>query len=310
METLRRVIRLGVQDYWRNSWLSFSASVVVGVTLFIVAIFMLQASVIKQTTSSIQDKLDMAIYLSDGPSEEDVATFVQEVKVLPGVREIVYLNKEQVMAEWQGLNVDDRIKSQVTAQNNPLPRTIKVKTTDPAELDSVAATVGGLPFKEHIRNVSYRNNGPVIQSLNAQAKQSVRNGIVIGSIFGVIAIMFLYHTIRVMLKFRSDEIGVMKLVGATDAFVLGPFLVEGVLHGLLGGLIAFFGLWIYVTNGLSGGSTVLSGTSGLVSQGLADSFMAHRMAALAGLLGVGVIISLLCVWLSLRRHLIKVGGTA
>lgn len=307
VKTLQRLIRFGFLDYWRNGTLSFSATLIVGVTLFIIAVFSLQSYVIKATTASIQDKLDMAVYLSDNPSEDDVAAFVLEVKSYTGVKEVVYLNKEQVLAEWRGLTIDDRIKNQVSPENNPLPRTIKIKTDDPAELETVAAKISASGFNANIRNLSYRNNRPVIQALNDRAKASVKNGIIVSTLFSVLSILFLFHTIRVIIKFRADEIGVMKLVGATNAFVLGPFLVEAVLHGLIGGILAYVGLWLYLTNGLSSGAAISASTDSLVTQGIQTYFQTHSGILLAELIGTGIVVSLICVWLSLRKHLKGVG---
>ncbi|HEY1074733.1 MAG TPA: permease-like cell division protein FtsX, partial [Patescibacteria group bacterium] len=123
-EATRRVVRFGVQNYWRNGWLSLAATLMMAMTLFIVSVFALQAYVIKITTKSIQDKLDMSIYVSDTPSEDAVAKLVSDLKATSEVKEVIYLDKSKVMSEWQKLQVDQSIKDQVNNDNNPLPRTI------------------------------------------------------------------------------------------------------------------------------------------------------------------------------------------
>lgn len=303
-ESARRIVRMGVVDWWRNGTLSLSATAIVGVTLFIVAVFTLQVIATRATARAIQNKLDMAVYLSDGPSEDEVSAFVGFVRAVPGVKTVAYLNKDEVMAEWQGLSIDERIKSQVTSQNNPLPRTIKIKTDDPNQLDTVAAAISGSAFAPNIRNLSYRNNRPVIQTLNDKAKTSVRNGGIVSGLFGLISILFLYHTIRLMIHFRADEIRVMKLVGATNAFVSGPLLIEGILYGLFGGLLAFGALWLYIRNGL----TAPTAGDALVGQAI-GAYVAARWPSIAGeLVGLGVMGAAISVWLSLGRHLKGVKG--
>ncbi len=154
-ETARRVVRFGVQNYLRNGWLSLATTFVVAMTLFIVSVFVLQSYVIKSTTKSIQDKLDMSLYITDGPKEDQVTSFVRELQRYSEVKEVVYLDKQRVIEEWNKLHVDQKIKSQVNQENNPLPRTIKVKPHDPASMDTIYEKIKAAPFAEHIRNISY-----------------------------------------------------------------------------------------------------------------------------------------------------------
>jgi cell division transport system permease protein len=305
MQTLRRILRFGVQHYLRNGWLSLAATLMVAMTLFVVSVFALQSYVIKSETQSIQDKLDMAIYISDAPSEEDVQTFVQQVKAIPDVRDVTYLNKDQVITEWNKLPVGNKIKSEVNAENNPLPRTVKLKAGNPESLDSIAAAINQTPLAQanNIRNMSYRNNRTVIQQLIAQSKKVKRNGLIVSGIFSVIAVLFIFNTIRIIIRFRQEEIAIMKLVGATDSFVRGPFIIEGSLYGLVAGLITLIALYFYLQNGLSEGASSLSNTSPVISQELFALFQAHIIIIAAVLIGSAMFVSALCSWASLQRHL-------
>ena len=88
------------------------------------------------------------------------------------------------------------------------------------------------------------NNRPVIEQLIRQSQKTLRNGVTLGIIFFIIAIAFVYNTFRIVIRFRSDEIAVMRLVGATNHFILGPFLVEGALYGILGASISVFLIYV------------------------------------------------------------------
>lgn len=301
-EATRRVIRFGVQNYWRNGWLSLAATLMMAMTLFIVSVFALQAYVIKITTQSIQDKLDMSIYVTDIPSEEAVATFVTDLRSSSEVKEVIYLDKTKVMEEWRKLQVEQSIKDQVSNENNPLPRTIKVKVNDPTFLDSVAEKVTASELSSEMR-MSYRDNRPVIQHLITQAKRTTRNGIIVSTIFILIAIVFVYNTIRIIIRFRQDEISVMKLVGATDSFVRGPFMVEGALYGIVAGLITLVALYLYLQNGLSESSSVITSPDTLVADQLFQFFNAHLFAIGGGLITAAVTLAMLCSTISVHHHL-------
>lgn len=299
---LKRIFRFGFQNYLRNGWLSLAATFVVAMTLFISSVFLFQTYMIRTTTESIRSKLDMSLYINDAPSEESVLGFVSEIKAYPEVKELIYLDKSQVIEEWNKLYVDQKIKSQVNSENNPLPRTIKIKAHDPQQLETIDTKISQSTFASNIRTISYRNNKNVIQQLDAQSKKVTRNGIIVSSLFTLIAFVFVYNTLRIIIRFRQDEISIMKLVGATDSFVRGPFIVEGALYGLVAGFIAFVGLYFYLQNGLSE-STLIGGTDIAATQQLFSYFQVHMLPIGASLVGSGIILSILCSWVSLQRHL-------
>ncbi len=302
-QSIQRVLRFGIQNYLRNGWLSLAATFIMAMTLFIVSVFALQVYVINATTKSIQDKLDMAVYITDSPSEDDVTRFLGEIKAYPEVREVIYLDKQQVIAEWNKLHVDQKIKSQVNQDNNPLPRTIKLKAYNPEDLDKVADRINQSTMSPNIRNVSYRNNRPIIQQLVSQSKKTTRNGIVVSAIFILLAIVFVYNTIRIIIRFRQEEIAIMKLVGATDSFVRGPFIVEGALYGIVAGLIALIGLYFYIQNGLSEGVSGIATPDAVVAGQLLQVFTHYLPLIALSLIGFAVLLAVLCSWISVHHHL-------
>lgn len=303
MQTTGRLVRFGLQNYLRNGWLSIGATVVVAMTLFIVSVFTLQTFTIRSATDSVRNKLDMAIYVNDTPKEEEVVAFVQELKAYPEAKEVLYLNKQQVIEEWNKFYVDQQIKNQVNAENNPLPRTIKIKAYDPEQLDTIADRVNKSPFSANIRNMSYRNNRAVIQQLVSQSKQTVRNGIIVSSIFVLIAIVFVFNTIRIIIRFRQDEIMVMKLVGATDSFVRGPFLIEGALYGMAAGILTLVALYFYLQRGLSESTNLIASSTSLGQNPQFDFFQSHIALIALALIGSGVILAMVCSAISVRFHL-------
>jgi cell division transport system permease protein len=304
-DTAKRIVRFGIQNYLRNGWLSMASTLMMAMTLFIVSVFALQLYVIKTTTRSIQDKLDMAVYINDIPSEDQVSAFIEELKRYPEVKEVAYYNKEQVMQEWNNLHVDSKIKSQVNAENNPLPRTIKLKAHDPEALDAVANRITQSSFSDakYIRNLSYSNNRPVIQKLIAQSKKITQNGIIIGAIFTFIALLFIYNTIRIVIHFRQEEIAIMKLVGATDSFVRGPFIIEGSLYGILAGVLTLIALYFFLQNGLSESVSTLGSSDTVIAQEVFQVFKSNFPMIALVMIGGAMGVSIICSYVSLHHHL-------
>jgi cell division transport system permease protein len=302
-QSFSRVVRYGLQNYIRNGWLSLATTLMLTLTLFIVSVFMLQTYVIKIETQSLREKLDMALYLDDTPSEEQVAGLIKEIKAYPEIKEAVYLNKQQVIAEWNRTQANQKIKDLVNPENNPLPRTIKVRAHDPDQLGSIADKVTKSSLSGNIRKVSYQDNRTVIKQLSDRAKKTVRNGIIVSSIFIVIVILFIYNTIRLIIQFRQEEIAIMKLVGATDSFIQGPFIIEGALYGLLAGIVTLPALYFFLKNGLQESNNLITTTDVLVTNQLLSLFKAHMAQIGATLIAAGILLAILCSWISVRRHL-------
>lgn len=303
IESLRRIVRFGFQNYWRKGWLSLAATLVVALTLFIISVFTLQVVVIRSTIKSIENRLDISIYLDDDLSQESTDQFIAQIKSMSQVKEVEFLDKAAVLTEWQKLNLDSRIKEKVTQDDNPLPRTIKIKTNDPTQLEGLVAEINRTKFVGSIHDISYRNNRPVIEQLISQSQKTMRNGVTLGVIFFIISIAFVYNTFRIVIQFRQDEIAVMRLVGATHSFILGPYLVEGTLYGLLGGGAACIAIYFFVQNGLTEGVSALGTPSDVISTELANLFIRLRVWLFSGVVVSAVIISLLCSWFSVRRYI-------
>ncbi len=303
--TLERVLRFGVLNYVRNGWLSIAATFVLAMTLFIVSTFTLEAYVTRLATRSIQNKLDMAVYINDTPSEDQVAKFVADLRQLPEVKDVVYLNKDQVIAAWNTLPVDDRIKNQINPENNPLPRTVKIKLHDPTQFDAVHTKIQATDFATggNVRKLSYGDSRPIIQSLITRSQKAIRDGLIVSAIFIIIAIIFVYNTIRIIIHFRQDEITVMKLVGATDSFIRGPFIVEGALYGLLAGLLTLPALYLYIRNGLPESSTVIATPDTLIARELMTVFQANISQVGGSLILFAIALAVICSWFSVRHHL-------
>ncbi len=306
-ETLRRILNYGVKNYLRNGWLSVAATLMVAMTLFIVSVFALNAYATKQATLSIESKLDMAIYITDKPSEEAVTDFVADVKAYPEVSETQYLDKTQLIAEFQKGDYQDAIKQQVNTENNPLPRTLKVKAHDPTQFDAIDQKIKESAFAKdgNIRSLSYGKNRTLIQGLITQSQKINRNGLIIGSIFTVIAVLFIYNTVRLIIRFRNDEIAIMKLVGATNTYVRGPFIVEGALYGLVAGIVTLIALYFYLQNGLPEGASLAASPNTEIAKTVYSFYVDHIYTIGFALIGGAVFLSVLCTGISVQYHLKK-----
>lgn len=239
--TVSRIIRLGLTNFRRNLWLSIVATTVIMLTLLVMSIFSLIGLGIVRTTDEVRGKIDLVVYFDDKATEDEIYQMQKSLEAKPEVKSVEYVSKEEALEIFQRIQGVERVRSVVTPQDNPLPRSLRIKPTDPQVLESIAQEVKNTQLAQDgkIRSLSFDKNSALIRRLIGITRFVTILGVLLSSIFLLISILVIFNTIRLTIFARKDEIEIMKLVGASDAFVKGPFLLEGGLYGLIAALVAF-----------------------------------------------------------------------
>lgn len=245
--TLGRVIRLGWLNYWRNRGLSISATLVMTLTLMIVLIFLFINGVLSATSQEMRSRFDMIITFHDTASQEQIDDLQQLLATRPETREVTYVSKEEASARFQNFPfLTDRTKQAISGDNNPLPRSLEIRTTETSELDDLEAIVAESPWKELIRSNSYGVNEDLIKKLSDFDRALTTAGIVLSLVFLAISFVVVINTIRLTIFARREEIEIMRLVGANNIFIRMPFVVEGILYGMVAATAALIATWLVV----------------------------------------------------------------
>lgn len=300
LRSFGRVIKLGCMNFLRNQWLSAASTLVVAITLFIIGVFAIQSIVIVQTSEGIQDKLDLTVYFNDDVPEESIQEVRRTIANRPDVKSVDYVSKEQAFALWQERRTSERIKSLVTPEDNPLPRSLVVKAHDPANLKTIAKVFEGNQYTTSVRRVSYTDNASVIESLSATVKTVRRNGWVLAGIFLFLSFILVYNTTRIVILSRQHEIEIMRLVGSTEAFVRWPFLIEAALFGILGTGCALAALYGFLKYDLASSTPILSIAKFLAPDMLAF-YKQYFIPLMVSSLFVGVGLSMFMSFIAVRR---------
>lgn len=299
LQSFKTINKLGLTNFWRNRWLSLAAILIMSLTLLIISMFVIFNLVIDTTTKSIKEKIDLAVYFNDEATEQQINELRNQVLSRGDVKSIEYVSKEEAFARWQNLKTSDKIKNLITSEDNPLPRSLEIKTADPERLDSVAEFIALDQFKPMVRSISYQKNKEIIQKLINITKFSQKLGWALSVIFIAIAVLVILNTIRLTIFTRRDEIEVMRLVGASDVFIRVPFLVEGALYGIFAAIFTV----ILIGLGLNFVSPLISRYLGEVSLNLEGFFWHYLWLIFLAELVIGIFISTLCSLISIRRHL-------
>jgi cell division transport system permease protein len=304
--TFFRVIKTGFVNFWRNIWLSAAATMVMTITLVIFSVLALLFGVTKYSVGAIQDRVDVSVYFKTGVPESLINQFRQEFQQNPKVREVTYISADQALQTFKAKHADDPLVLDSLAElaENPLPATVQIKAHMLEDYPEIAGQIQDGSFKDQISKVNFEDNRLLIERLSKALRFIVVGGLALVIIFSVIAILVIFNTITLTIYNRREEVEIMRLVGATNGYIRGPFVIEGLLYslvataitgGLLLGLIAKFKQQIvfYLGDGAV-----------LVSDQLAfGSWYLQWYVILGALLLVALILSIVSSMLAIRRYL-------
>jgi Cell division protein len=235
--TLLRHLREGALSLARNGWMSFASVSSIAISLFILGVFLLLSLNVNNLTKQIENQVQIRVFLALDVSQAKIEAIGRSIGALPEVSRIRFVPKSEgleMLRRNLGEDGED-ILEDYDDTNNPLPDTYTVEVIDPERIAEVAdkiKAIGDADPEQPIRSVRY---GQGTVELLFRVTNAVRNiGLIIVVGLGFTATLLISNTIRITIFARRREIGIMKLVGATNSFIRWPFFIEGALIGLIG----------------------------------------------------------------------------
>lgn len=238
--TLVRIIKYGVQGFWRNGWLSTTTLFVMVLTLIAFISLMIFNVLTNTALTALQDKIDISVYFKTATSEDDILSAKTSLESLPEVKKIDYISRDKALEIFKSRHQNDPTITQALEElkNNPLNASLNIKARDPKEYVIIAGYLDKEPLKTLIEKVTYAQNAVIIERLDKIIKTGERAGLILTIILTLAAILVTFNTIRLAIYSNRDEIGIMRLVGASNRFTRGPYIVEGIIYGLSAGIIS------------------------------------------------------------------------
>ena len=229
-------LREALAAFRRTPLLTALSVIAIAFALFVIGLFGLTAFNIRRAIEKVEEKVEIVAYLADEMTAAQLATSRAEIAALPQVAEIRHVTKTEAlataMAEMQEFK---DVFSDL--ENNPLPASFEVSmkpgSRSPEQVERVAKRIQAYPFVEDVRyGRDWLNTIFMLRRIAGGV------ALVIGGAFALVAAIVIATAVRITVFARREEIGIMRLVGATDGFVQRPFLIEGLASGLMGGLLA------------------------------------------------------------------------
>ena len=241
LTTPKRIIKAGALNFWRNGWLSTATVLIMTIALMTwTSIFLLNV-VLTSVLDVLSEKVDVSVYFDLNAKEPEILALKTKLENLKEVSTVSYVSTEQALQIFKNKHSGDDVllKSIKELDVNPLEASLNVLAKDSGQYASIASFLGQDQFKNIINKVNYTENKVVIDRLNNIIKVLRESGFAAGLILGFIAFLVAFNTVRLAIFSSREEITVMKLVGASNWFVRGPFIVEGVFHGVIASLFSF-----------------------------------------------------------------------
>lgn len=220
----------------RAPLLSALSVTTIAFSLFVVGLFALVAVNLRHALSTVEERVEIVAYVLRGTPTETIAQASADIAAFPEVSSVNYVSEDEALRRARSELVEFR-DAYRDLTTNPLPASLEIKLKpghrDAATVSQVAERVKGFTFVDDVRFAR-----DWIAALDRLRNLLGFVGLMVGAAFAVVAVVIIGTTIRMAVLQRAREIGIMRLVGATDWFVRGPFLLEGAFKGLLGGLLA------------------------------------------------------------------------
>lgn len=301
LRTNSRVLKYGTKSFVRNTWLSIAAMAIMAVTLIVLSATLIAAHAMSNVIDRIEQQVDMSVYIKQEATEDQITAMKKKISSLPTVLEVSSTspdeaNHEAIQKILENTPADKReiYRQSLLEAPNVLPWTLNIKLinlNNTQELEDFVANDESMKgMLDPNREPSYASGRrETIDNIAAIMRRVEMIGLIAAGVFALIAILVVFNTIRMAIFNRREEIYMMRLVGASRWFIVGPFVVEASLYGIVAAILA--GAVVYAgTFAIKGFfNSTLDPTVQIMSQ---FWYVAFAMLILTGIL-IGVISSLL-----------------
>lgn len=302
--TLRRIIKTGGVNFFRNAWLGIAAMAVMIITLTIVLFSVIANATFTHTVAQITDRIDVSVYLKDNIKTEKLDQLMNELKNHSNVRSVKYISKEQALENYKKQNADKpELLVAISQTENPLPASLQIKPKDPNRINDIKGIIDRKEIKElQSEETSYSGDKKAAIDNITSATVFFRKAGIVGVLaFAVISMLIIFNTIRMAIFNRRDEITIMRLLGASTNYIRGPFIVETIMYGVVAGVVS-----IVFLNGLFviSSSAFKASSLGLLDIDYANEYFAkHFWLFLTMQIGIGIFIGAASSFIATRRYL-------
>lgn len=244
LTSIRRVMKAGFVGFWRSAYVSLASIFVLTVALFVIGCTMFIDQLLTTSLNSLQSKVDINVYFVPDAPQEEIDRLLSAVKALPDVDYVTFTSREDALKQYREKNQDDEIAMQALEElnENPLGANIAIQAKETSQYEQIAAFIDEQRALEQpqvpvIDDVNYIRNKDSIDTLSKVIDGVERASFIVMIVLLLAATLITFNTIRLAIYTSREEIAIMRLVGAGNMFIRGPFMLQGFMYGLISGLL-------------------------------------------------------------------------
>jgi len=305
----KRVLNAGFVSFFRNGFVSLAAVLVMTITLFAIGSLLFSGALLEESLNDLKDKVDINVYFVTAAPEDDILAFKNALEGLPEVKSVEYTTRDEALERFRARHEDDQLTLQALDEldENPLGASLSIRAKETSQYEGIATYLesdSALSIAETpiIEKVNFFQNKAAIDKLTEIINSSERSNLLKTILLIAVSILITFNTIRLAIYNSREEIKVMKLVGASNWYVQGPFIITGIMYGIISAVLAlvlfypvtlWFGAVFYPFNFFS----TIEDTNLLIyySSNFTEIFIA--------VFGTGILLGALSSYLAVKKYL-------
>lgn len=244
--SLIHILRNGFIDFWRNKWVSQATVAVMTITLLTVVSFFMFSSAINSVIDNLKARMDISVYFKIDTNESDILRVKKNLESLEQVKNVKYVSRSDALSLFKRRHQNDPLILQSLEEigSNPLTASLNIQAKEPAADFPFVSQFLNKNYHALIDKVNYQENKEVISRIGHFSSGVKKAALIITFVLILVVILVTFNTIRLTIYSVRDEIGIMRLVGASNNYIRGPFIVEGAIYGILATLLSTSIAWI------------------------------------------------------------------
>ncbi len=300
---IKRIFRAGFVGFWRNAFVSAAAIFVMTVALFVIGATMMLDTLLGVSLENIQAKVDINVYFVTSAEQTEIDALQRSLEALPDVAEVVFTSREQALAEFSERHQNDEIIMQGLEElgDNPLGASLSIRAKETSQYEGIAAFLKEQqavedPSAPLIDEVNFVKNKEAIEKLTAIIGAVEKSTFIAMIVLVAASILITFNTIRLAIYTTREEISVMRLVGASNMFIRGPFMLQGIMYGIAAGVLALLVLYPIVL-------WIGPETEEFFQFNLFNYFVSDFAYIFTVLVGSGIVLGMISSMLAVARYL-------
>lgn len=266
--TFYRVVKSGVTNLRRNVWLATASTLIMTVTLIILSVLTLLFTITSYSVRTIQERVDISAYFKNDVAESKILNIRDELRKDQRIKAIDFVSSEEAERTFRERHQADKVilESLNELTENPFPATLQIKAGQLEDYPAIAEELNNGQYKDLIEEINFEDNRVIIERLNSLLKFIITFGLILMVVFCLIAILVIFNTIALTIYNRREEVEIMRLVGATNWYIRGPFIIEAFTYSIIASVITsalllpiYFQMLPKVSNYLTPGANIFDG---------------------------------------------------